>query len=364
MKRVGIITFHASHNYGSMLQAYALQQTVIGLGCECEIINLRTKLQKRIYSPFFFKRDWKQIAKAFIYPKLAIGEWRKHVKFETFLNQNYRLTECEYSSSEQLRFNPPLFDYYISGSDQIWNTACYDFEKAYYLDFVRFGKRIAYAASMGPRSEEDIKAEFNDFISNSVNRYDSISVREAGTVERLKYLAGVTPPIVLDPTFLVDRAKWNELSGEHQRVGGQYILLYSPGYNETVYAQASELSKATGLKVVCTLSYARKKWGGSNFKFVNDIGPIEFLNLIRNAALVISGSFHALVFSLIFNRPVYAVNGMRDSRISHILKLTGMESLAEYPKALPSNCDYALAWRKLDSEIKMSKDFLKKSLDL
>lgn len=364
MKSVGIITFHASHNCGSMLQAYALQHTVTGMGYECEIINLRTDKQKKGYQMFFIKGDWKQVATAIMYPGLVLGDIRKHIRFEKFLKQRYHLTKREYVDSEALRQNPPSFDYYISGSDQIWNTGCFDFEDAYYLDFVRSGKRIAYAPSMGPYCDEDVTTEFFDFIKENVNRYDSVSVRESGTAHHLKKIVGIEYPVMLDPTFLLDKSEWIALSGNVPKVRGQYILLYVPWYDDEVSQQAYRLSRMTGLKVVCTLPIARRKWSGCNFKFVTDVGPVEFLNLIRNASFVVSGSFHALVFSLIFNRPVYAVNGMSDSRVSHILTLTGTQWLAEFPQVITSSYDYKVAWQKIQPEIKVSMDYLQRALEL
>ena len=143
MKKVGIITFHASHNYGSMLQAYALQQTVLKFGFECEIINLRTHAQREMYRPFYRQNGWRKKLKAIRYPFLAMDDVRKHRFFEKFLNQKYILSPDTYTSAEELKDANLDYDCYISGSDQIWNTSCGDFSTAYYLDFVKSGKRIA-----------------------------------------------------------------------------------------------------------------------------------------------------------------------------------------------------------------------------
>lgn len=115
MKSVGIITFHASHNYGSMLQAYALQQTVKSLGFDCRIINLRTPVQRQFYKPFYLQDGWIKKVKAIRYPLIACADIRKHQLFEQFMLDHYLMTEVEYISSEELRNNPPIFDYYISG---------------------------------------------------------------------------------------------------------------------------------------------------------------------------------------------------------------------------------------------------------
>lgn len=155
--KVGIITFHAAHNYGSMLQAYALQQVVTSLGHDCCIINLRTPRQKRYYSPFYLKGGLRSKIKALAYPAVAVNDWRKHRLFEKFLRSYLILTPAEYSSSEQLRHASLDFDIVISGSDQIWNTCCFDHEPAYFLDFCNDAKRVAYAPSMGPDPENQVE---------------------------------------------------------------------------------------------------------------------------------------------------------------------------------------------------------------
>ena len=111
--KVGIITFHASHNYGSMLQAYALQQTVLRLGHECEIINLRTSIQKRYYLPFLLQPGKRKKAKAIIHPILAIDDVRKYWKFEKFLKDKYILSPRTYSTAEALKEDCLDYDFFI-----------------------------------------------------------------------------------------------------------------------------------------------------------------------------------------------------------------------------------------------------------
>ena len=179
MKKVGIITFHASHNYGSMLQAYALQQVVLSLGHECEIINFRTKAQKKFYLPFFLHEGWAIKLKAIRYPRLAIDSIRKYWNFENFLKEKYTLSLRTYASSEELKEDVLDYDCYISGSDQIWNTSCCDFRTSYFLDFVIKGKRIAYAPSMGHMPFMQTSPQMYSFIKKSLLCYNNVSDRKS-----------------------------------------------------------------------------------------------------------------------------------------------------------------------------------------
>lgn len=361
--KVGIITFHASHNYGSMLQAYALQQTVIALGHECEIINFRTKAQREIYKPFFRQDGWIKKAKALRYPFLAIDDIKKHRLFERFLNHKLILSSATFSSSKELEDAQLDYDCYISGSDQIWNTCCSDFSTAYYLGFVKSGKRIAYAPSMGP-SPEQVKDTLDKFISDCISRYDSISVREPGTAEIIKPLTDKKPSVAADPTLLLTPAEWSSLAGETPLINGDYILIYTPWYEyyKNLYGIAARLAEEKGMQVICTLPDGYRYWNQNPyFKFFTVVGPTEFLNLIKHACYVLCGSFHAVVFSMMFGKPFYAYKGMDDSRISHLLKLTENERYAESPDNM-SSLGLTNVSDKLKPFIESSRKFLIDSL--
>ena len=150
MKKVGIITFHAAYNYGSMLQAYALQQVILSMGYDCEIINFRSPAQKRQYKPIFVVGSlYGRCVRFIIQAAYVWGILKKQRLFEQFLNSELKLSYNEYGTLEDLENAGFNYDYYISGSDQIWNVYCNDFNYAYFLPFVKSGKRIAYAPSMG-----------------------------------------------------------------------------------------------------------------------------------------------------------------------------------------------------------------------
>ncbi len=208
MKKIGIITFHASHNYGSMLQAYALKRTVEALGYICEIINFRTKRQKDIYKPFCLSAHWLQILKTIKYPKLALDDLKKHRLFEKFLRNYLTTSHKEFSNSQQLADAHLDYDAYISGSDQIWNTCCFDYDAAYFLDFTSNATKIAYAPSMGPNPETQVKASDEPAIKAYLSAYNFISVREEGTADRVERIAGKRPEVCLDPTLLLNKEKW------------------------------------------------------------------------------------------------------------------------------------------------------------
>lgn len=361
--KVGIITFHASHNYGSMLQAYALQQTVLALGHDCRIINFRTAKQKKMYNPLFMKKKWVKSLDVLRHPLLTVKDIRKHSLFEKFMRDNFILTPREYGSVAELGKESFDFDCYISGSDQIWNSVCPDFSTAYYLDFVRNGKRIAYAPSMGPYPEQG-EADFSRFVSGSLSRYDAISVREPGTAAYIRSLTDREVTVAADPTLLLSASRWSAVAGDSPIVRGKYVLLYTPWYEyyPELYAEAARFARQHGLKVICTLPDGYREWHGNpNFRFFISVGPAEFLNLIKHASYVLCGSFHAVVFSLLFQRPFYAFRGMDDSRVSHLLELTGMEECAAEIRDAES-FDFSHVGERIRPFVETSQHFLSSAL--
>lgn len=221
-KKVGIITFHAAHNYGSNLQAYALQQYVSGLGYDCEIINFRSFKQKEQYKPLTKRKGLKYIAKNAYFLITYRNRKRKYDKFEDFIENKLVKSSKEYNSLEELANANLDYDYYISGSDQIWKTTPYDADMSYFLPFVKRGKRISYAPSCGQIE----KSSNIDQIGECLRKYDNISVREENGVSLVEKLTGITPPVLIDPTFLIDRTKWLSLCSERV-VDGDYIFFYT-----------------------------------------------------------------------------------------------------------------------------------------
>lgn len=328
-KSVGILTFHASHNYGSMLQAHALQQAVINLGHDCEIINFRTRRQKRLYprpsvrDPFFMLK----LAKVFPGYKKALSI--KYNLFEDFLHSDCRLAAKEYSSLDELQKWPPAYDCYISGSDQIWNTACFDFDWAYFLPFGSNVRRIAYAPSMGAFPDYDVPCDNAVRISSLLCSYDFVSVREQGTADRLRAFTGESYPLMPDPTMLMTSSYWEDVAGNTPLVNGRYIFLYSPNYNKAVFDAAKVVSDKTGMRIVVSQANRQQleQWGeDKSFIYSVESGPKEFLNLCRHAYAVIGYSFHLAVFSILFRKPFHILNGMRDSRVHDLLVSTGFEA--------------------------------------
>lgn len=322
-EKTATITFHASHNYGSMLQAYALQKILNRLGYDNEIINLRTERQRKLYGRISYAQAFqglKPLAKVLLALPYIKALQRKYDLFECFLSNSLKLTR-EYHSLEELEKAGLSYDCFISGGDQIWNTVPLDFDWSFYLPFVREGKRISYAVSMGPRAEEQVSDRQR--VADCLSLYNHISVREEGTSALVKSLVRTDVGMDLDPTLLLTGEEWKREIPEKQWDQGDYILLYVPHYKRSVYDMAQYLSRKLGLPVIVT-QFFYKAWHYPFRKYLA-VGPWEFLDLLQNARLVISGSFHALVFSTLFHVPFWAVDGDKDNRMVTFLKNMSLE---------------------------------------
>lgn len=366
MKRVGIINFHCANNFGAVLQAYALLRTVLNLGYEAEIIDYRPigivyRYQGRInFKQVLIDNGFLRATEVVI--KRLLTQRRRNTKEKYFAEMRDKfmiLSKEKYFSSEELQGNPPKYDAYICGSDQVWNPI---FKKrlgnSYFLDFVDDDSlKISYAASIAESVPENLVDEYIELI----NRIDFISVREKSAKDFLSSLIERKIHVVLDPTLLFDESDWTKLIID-KPVKYKYILVYNMVNNDKLIQVANELSLKTGFKIV---SYS---WiNNSSYSFLYS-SPGEFLSLIKGAELVLSSSFHGVAFSIVFNKPFLAfASNARSSRIVDFLKLLELEDRIVDEKTHiegTEDCfiNYEKAKKLLDIEKHKSINFLQNAL--
>ena len=367
--KIGILTFHASHNYGSMLQAWALQKYLNAHGHDAETINLRIKAQQDMYN--FPLRPVKGKYRAFIaYMLNPIGLYhacKKWMRYEKFLSENLRLTERTYKSWEEIVSDIPSLGYQclITGGDQIWNMNCKDHDKAYFLPCKLSGvKKISYAPSCGNLLLK-ITEEQKAFMKESLADYSHISVRETSMQSFLSELTDSNVDVTVDPTLLLNSSQYEELISEEPIVKGKYIFYYSPF--RKVYAEklAMKIGRQLGMPVVTAFP---RLYRNNGMDVVPEAGPAEFLNLLRNASLVIGKSFHLVVFSLIFHKEFIAVDGDTDARMKNILtKLQiperGQVNEDNYKTVNLPSIDFEKVDALLRAEREFSEKYLEKSLN-
>lgn len=372
LKKIAVITFHRAHNFGSVLQTYALQKYVQKVGQEngieldYTVIDLYTKVQEELYKVFKPWRNPRNAVKNILTIPYAKALRIKHGKFTRFVSERFRLTK-RYINEEKLRNDPPEADYYISGSDQIWNVRAKDFSSAYFLDFVPKGKKISYAASLGPMmiNWADYDAES---CSSALSEYAAVSVREQGSADNVAAISDVKCDIHVDPTLLLSAAEWRKVQSDANYHDGQYILLYCLEPTKEQLAMADAVSRKLNLPIV-VLRYNNKNDMFNHFVKKYDSGPEDFLAYIDHAALVLSSSFHGTAFSLIYHKPFYVFNGMKDNRIASILTKTKMterslESVSDTERVTLEAPDAQVIEKLLNEERQKSRAYLKQALEI
>lgn len=381
--KVGIITIHNSPNYGACLQSFALYKYIEMLGCDVEIIDLHRPYAYADYVPSKkytcsrpVKTTWKQKLKQSI--KSSMGVKEKHAslysstavrKFEEF-NSSVKLSR-PYRCIDDLYADPPLYDLYISGSDQLWNpTQAYCLEP-YFLTFVPKGqgKKISYATSIGiTELRDNEKRDFGKWLSP----YECISVRES---QAKALLEAILPHKeiyqVADPTFLLSRNVWQKLAIQPSTCN-PYILLFTLRHEPILLDYCKKLSKESGLQLI-ELGQVQPEVENDEYVAVKDAGPKEFLGYIGNAELVITDSFHCTVFSLIMRAKNFytyiAPTNNRGSRIIDLLDIYGLKNhllgrdlKKSFKELMTDKIDTVAVGCKMETERLHAQGFLNKCL--
>lgn len=327
--KTGTLALHGSHNYGSMLQAYALQQTMIRIFGHNEIVNLRTHRQNKLYKPISIPSTLRGLIKTVVSIPFLPVLYKKADLFEEFLSKQLLLTAKKETVTDD---DVKEYDILCAGSDQVWNPNMVDFSRAYYLPFKYGGKKISYAPSMGPIA--NVPQSLFKRLSDCINNFDYVSAREEGTKLKVEEISGRKDIQVLpDPVLLLESSEWrnkfiNSSLIDRKLQNRGYIFMYSLFSDDDSVKCAKELSRQMNFPVVVTSFTNLKTIISGDFIKKYASGPIEFLNYLYHAKAVVTTSFHGTAFSILFNKPFIAVNGMNDNRISNILSLSNLTSCA------------------------------------
>lgn len=306
------ITCHHVYNYGASLQAFGLQHFLLKRGIENKIINYMPD-----YLAWHYKFSWwiskrskhynilkKNFIIRLIYVVLRylrdLRSLSRKKSFDRFRNQFLRITRvCK--TIDDINSQIDDANLLIAGSDQIWNSFSLEngLDRAFYLDFGPDNvTKVSYAASFGVNElrEKDV-----DFVRDMLSKFNRISVREKKGVILLNTL-GFEAALVLDPVFLLNREEWDSFC--NRKVSkSNYILIYAiGGITDAMRSMAEKIQKNTNNIILCIRS--NKKING--FEEISDAGPDDFIGYIKNASYIISNSFHATAFSLIFRKEFYS----------------------------------------------------------
>lgn len=319
-KEIGIVTFFKVNNYGAILQAFATQIVIKSLGHDPQIIDFCSKrvmcLDKRNILVLLKKRLYQFVI------SLDPQYRKKTKKFERFRKKLILTSQC-FSYVEAYK-SPPVFDVYLAGSDQIWNSENKP-NLLYFLDFVKGeeNKKLSYASSFGTSSYSE---KYKDTLKMLLEDFDQISVREKDGLQIVKELTGRDAVQSLDPTLLLSKDEWGKYLTEKKTNLGDYILVYAlTSTPESVNLLQSIKAKYDLPVVGIPMGYKVP----SEFKVDKEYrgaGPIDFISYIRDAKVVVTSSFHGLAFAINFEKTFYTIpHPTRNSRLNSLLEILDMK---------------------------------------
>ncbi len=360
--KVRTITCHDVYNVGASLQAYALATYLQQLGHDVQILNYKPDYlsgHHRLWGGISPKYDKPFVRTAYCVAKLPqriarrLGKRKR--EFDRFTRDFLLLSRKRYNSYQALLDDHDYADLYIAGSDQIWNTLFKNGkDPAFYLQFVPEDiPRVSYAASF---ATESIEAGWEQRLAQWIGSLNHVSVREESGLRILKELGIGTGYLVLDPVFLLDSQCWQALAEKWSNPYHRpYVLVYDFDCNPEIAEFAGSLAEKKGWEVV---SFLKNPYIDKNF---SKEGPLAFLSLIHRAQAVVSNSFHATAFSLIFKKEFWVFDRQEgiNTRMRDLSTLVGAQDrIVTNQHASGKPVDFASIHESLDRAIEESKAYL------
>ena len=351
MKQLKVLTFCTWTSIGSILQSFGLKKALAENGCESTILLPADENKFHTTKVRSLKSLLSRAHQVATYRKRR-SAYRKRC---AFITRELDVTAYEgYSELEQMAQDDAQ-TCYLAGSDQIWHPDRCD--KHFFLEFVRGGKCISYAASMG---KTEIPPENLDNFRKLMQRLDRISVREAQCKEALQPLTDKPIDVHIDPTFLLDTQVWRRYEQEYP-IRGPYILLYMIYWDPACKAQIRELKQRTGLPVYAVCSALSRVYAD---KRLFDVGVEEFLWLIDHAEYVITSSFHGAALSTIFNKKfAVVINPATPSRIRNLLQTLGIPEVPIRELDGPERFEYTAIQKQIAQERSKGLLYLKEAIN-
>ena len=380
-KKIGLVTCYWVKNFGSALQSFATQQMFDDLGIKNEAIDYSVSREpkirrigiilRKLQYPSVRKAKFSQLIKKRREnqsEEYKIGIRDRSKAFDNFV-EKYIRKSCRVGSRKDLDRISRQYSAIVVGSDQLWLPE--NIEEDYYtLNWCAPRvKRISYSTSFGvasiPRSARKKAKTF-------LQQLDAIAVREISGANIVDELTGREAEVVLDPTLMVDREKWDRIAGNDRLIAEKYIFCYfmAPGSNKRAFA--NQLKERTNYKIV-TLKHI-DEYIETDEAFGDyspyDIDPAKFINLIKHAEYVCTDSFHCSVFSTIYHREFFVFNryqagakGSTNTRLESFLQLMGIQNrLIKEGDENYEKIDYGLVDNRMKDLRESSFEFLKNAL--
>lgn len=335
MSKIGILTFYKSINYGSVLQAWALQHVLEQDGHDVEMIEYTPAAYNDLYGLFVVPSNWNSVKYDIKRLLLATTIKRQKTLFERFRNKYLNLSLQKYEENSSLTEMVQNYDCIVCGSDQIWNVRALDCDKVYFLPIKTSIGKIAYAVSV---NDTDFTENIcNEELRRWIDDFSAISAREKSGSLKIESFIQQSNRVqtVVDPTLLNSKEEYFKICSP-RFITPRYIFLYNVWSNGDVVDAAICLSKKMNLPIYSALmkrdiKIIRKLRKKGIHVETKNTAPEDFVSMIRYADFVVTDSFHGTAFSLIFEKEFVSINERiekkmkNDERILSILQRIGLE---------------------------------------
>lgn len=333
MFRIGVMTFLHNENYGSALQAWALQQTLLQMGYDAWAIDYRPSAREKALNLLASGNSPALLLDGIRKRKVKRGQAGARDKaagFAAFQKNHLRLT-APCADTAALRAAGQSFHGLICGSDQIWSPLWLN--PAYFLNFAEsWQPKLAYAASLGV-SEIPSKAKYQK-IRRLASDFSAISIREQEGATLISSMTGREVPVMPDPVCLLKKSAWLALADSSAVPQTPYLLCYFLGDRPDYWQTVETLRKRSGWPVV-VIPVTENSYR-QPYQLAAGLSPEAWLGLLSGAARVVTDSFHGALLSAVLGRPFTVLRrdrdgrpGSRNSRIDQLLRALGLTGQKE-----------------------------------
>lgn len=327
-EKIGILTFHKSINYGSVLQSWALSR-VISKRFVVEIIDYEPQNYEFLYANYRQWNSWNNIKYNLKRMPLSSALNNQRQRFKKFRDEQLPLSRKKYNYNNGCDIKEE-YKGIVVGSDQVWNIRAKDCDPIFFLPFNYSGNKVSYACSINDTDYTEKNLPSN--LASEICDFDFISIREESGKNKLEQFIAKQKKVytLLDPTLLCNSSEYDSLLND-RIVDGKYIFLYNVWTSEVGIQAAKFLSEKLNMPVYTIMT-------ASNVKEINLLkksgilvdtvrtSPSDFLNFFKYASYIVTESFHGTAFSLIFEKPFVCVsNRTNDERLNNILTLVGLK---------------------------------------
>lgn len=313
--KYGLLTIHATQNYGSLLQTYSTYKAIQQLGKNVELIDYRNEAIEKRELPITYRpiNSIKDFLKIVIW---GTDQKKKYDGAFDFLNKYVTMSQPYHKFDIKSANNE--YDAFIVGSDLVWGLGITGNDYTYFLDFVEnTKKRISFSSSAGTKWSENEKQRIKALLGN----FDYISVREQLTSNWIKDLIGKNVPVTCDPTMLWPSTFWSKFVINNYAPRERYVLIYAVNPDKKNISDGINYAKRHGLKAYFINFYSPVR----GTRTVRPVTVQQWISLFANADIVFSASYHGLLFSLYFQKPVFFYNRGEKSRMISLSKELGIE---------------------------------------